>query len=132
MKAFFDTIPAYVHIYDSNLNLVDFNMYTNANKKLSERDIGKNILELNPNLAGSIRYEKYLNVLRDNSLIGFDDYVRMGGKIIRISISAFKVGDNLALMMIDHSAYVNDRNTSDNIKQNISLSNSLNIFKYSY
>jgi PAS domain S-box-containing protein len=93
-------------IWDSDFNLVDVNKFTlktylpPGTKK--EDIIGKNILDIIPNLDKLNRYKKYLKVMKTGIPISYDDIVLhpiLGGQ--HISIKVFKVGDGLGVIADD-------------------------------
>jgi PAS domain S-box-containing protein len=89
-------------IYDSSFNLIDLNesglkWWPVGTKK--EDLIGKNLLELAPNLKNSERYEKYLDVIRTGKPMHDLDIITHTkfGKI-SLEVKAFKVGDGMGLI----------------------------------
>ena len=103
LEVFVDSMPIYVHVYDADLNLIYYNLNKDAKYKFSPNSLGKNILDLNPNLRNSERYEKYLEVLRTGEPMLVEDYFTMGKNKFYVKISACKVRDGLALMIYDNT-----------------------------
>ena len=103
LEIFVDSMPIYMHIYDADLNLVYYNLNKNAKYTFSQASIGKNILELNPKLRNSERYEKYLRVLRTGEPMIIEDYLTIRKEKFYVSISVFKVRDGLGLMIFDNT-----------------------------
>jgi PAS domain S-box-containing protein len=92
-------------IYNSSLNLIEINetglkWWPTGTKK--EELIGKNILELAPNLKDSERYEKYWDVIRTGSPMhasGIIPHSKFGN--VYLDVKAFKVGDGMGLITQD-------------------------------
>ena len=101
LDAVVNTMPVYIHIYDSNLNLIHYRMNEDAKHVFSEDNIGMNILELNPKLAGSERFDKYLQVLKTGEPIQIEDYMTIGDESFYVNVSVLKINDGLGFMIFD-------------------------------
>ncbi|MDM8529704.1 PAS domain S-box protein [Anaerolineales bacterium HSG25] len=92
-------------IYDSEFNLVEINKaglawWPIGTKK--EDLIGKNILELAPNLKGTGRYDQYMDVIRTGKPLYLMDVIphpKFG--TIHLEVRAFKTGDGLGMITVD-------------------------------
>lgn len=90
-------------LLDHALNIVELNKLALESFGLSRREIiGKNLLELDPILKESGRYEKYMEVIRTGKSFSADDgilHAKFG--MINVAIKAFKVGDGLGIIIVD-------------------------------
>ncbi len=105
LKSFIDSATEAFSLWDSDLNLV---MNNELSMKLlksgtdKEALIGKNILELAPDVKESGRYDKYLKVIKTGKPLYIDDiapHPRFGDK--RFLLKAFKVGDGIGMIVSD-------------------------------
>jgi len=102
LRSFMDSVTDRIHIYDSELRLLDFNEAASRFAGLTETDLGKHILELSPTLEGSSRYKEYLNVIKTGTpFILEHSFPRSDREVRQFSISAFKVNDGLGLFLTD-------------------------------
>ena len=64
--------------------------------------IGKNLLEINPDLKSNDRYKKYLNVIKTGKPLLLDD-ITLGNKFgnIQLSLRAFKVNEGIGFTFSD-------------------------------
>ncbi|MGD8501208.1 MAG: PAS domain S-box protein, partial [Phycisphaerales bacterium] len=105
MRLFMDSATEGFTLWDSQFNLVRANkavlrMFPPGTKE--EDLIGKNALEIVPDLRQSGRHEKYMEVMKTGIPLFFDDLVphsRFGDR--RIDVKAFRVGDGLGLITTD-------------------------------
>lgn len=101
-KTFMEEAPDAFIIYDKNLNLTEFNsaalsLFPKGTKK--EVILGKNILEIAPNVKETGRYDKYREVLKTGKSLFFKDIVphpKFGD--IHLNVRVFKVGDGLGFI----------------------------------
>lgn len=101
---FVDSASVSILLLDDSLNIVKINSHTLDILGKSHRElIGKNLLEVNPLLRSTDRYESYLNVLQsgepfteENFSFNSPVYGRMTG-----ILKAFKVGKGLGMIVID-------------------------------
>ncbi|MHA2246821.1 MAG: PAS domain S-box protein [Candidatus Hodarchaeales archaeon] len=105
LRAFMDSATDAIELWDSSLNLVECNQalideFPEATKK--EDLIGKNILDLIPDLKETGRYNQYLEVIRTGNplfLESFTSHPKFGDKYF--SVKAFKVGEGLGMVNRD-------------------------------
>jgi signal transduction histidine kinase len=104
-----DSATDFFTIWDSELNLIDLNVASlnypsirNPNGATKEDYIGRNILDLDPDIKERGRYDQYLEVIRTGEPLFAEDIVRRP-KIgdVYLSVRAFKVGDGLGLLSMD-------------------------------
>ena len=108
LSRFMDSATDSFVIYDSELNLVEINeaglkLFPPGTRK--EELIGKNVLEISPELEETGRYDKYVEVLKTGEPFFVEDFVphpKFGN--IHLSVRAFKVGDGLGLVATDITA----------------------------
>jgi len=92
-----------ITIWDSNLNLLEINNIALERMGMSKQAIiGKNMLEIFPEIKETGRYEKYLEVIKTGNPITFED-IKTPPNIKEgyYNINAFKVGDGLGVMSAD-------------------------------
>ncbi|MFW9988580.1 MAG: PAS domain S-box protein [Candidatus Odinarchaeota archaeon] len=103
LKKFMDSATDSFFLFDEKLNLVDINKKARAMIGLiKEEIIGKNILELEPNIRETDRYNQYLEVIKTGKPFFIEDFrpnPRFGD--IHSSLSTFKVGDGLGIIATD-------------------------------
>jgi len=103
LSAFVDSSIESFVLLDENLNYMFLN--PTAEKMIGvsrEAVVGKNILDIAPNIKESGRYDKYLNVLRTGEPFSVEDAVshtKFG--VIELSLKAFKVGNWLGVIATD-------------------------------
>ncbi len=103
LKKFMDSATDSFFLFDSNFNYVDVNKSGLTLFGLNKEDIiGKNILEIVPNLKETGRYEKYMDVIKTGKPFFIDDLIPhpIFGDI-HISVRAFKVGNGLGIITTD-------------------------------
>ena len=104
LSSFMDEVSVSIHIYDSDLHLIGVNLNARETGLITDKDIGKHILEMNPRLEETERYRRYLDVLESGKPLtveaAFDEDTF---NIRHTSIRAFRVLDGLALMFTDIS-----------------------------
>ena len=91
--------------YDSKLNLIDINakgLESFPTGTDREMILGKNILDLNPNLTGTERYRKYLEVMKTGeSLVMNEVFLGSAFGDRYITVKCFRVGDGLGFIFTD-------------------------------
>ncbi len=92
-------------LFDSKLNYIDINKVTLQILGMTKDDlIGKNILDIAPNLKETGRYNSYLDVLKTGNPFSTEDviYNKLDGSFSsHLSLRAFKVGDDLGVIFTD-------------------------------
>ncbi|MFC1490660.1 PAS domain S-box protein [Candidatus Latescibacterota bacterium] len=103
LNSFMDSATEGFSLLDNKLNLL---LSNNTALKISglkrKEAIGKNIVELSPNIKKSVRYRKYLEVLKTGKPFHIEENVcfpKKGNGCL--SIKAFKVGINLGIIIAD-------------------------------
>ncbi|MFX1376552.1 MAG: PAS domain S-box protein [Promethearchaeota archaeon] len=103
LKKFMDSATDSFFLFDEKLNLVDLNKKAIAMTGLiKEEIIGKNILDLEPNIGETERYKQYLEVIKTGKPFFIEDFrphPRIGD--FHSSLSVFKVGDGLGIIAND-------------------------------
>jgi len=91
-------------LFDPELNYIDANNFALQIIGISKEDlIGKNIIDIAPNLKKTGRYAKYLDIIKTGKLFSTDDAIfnRLDGSMKYLSVRAFKVGENLGMIFTD-------------------------------
>ena len=109
LRRFMDSATDFFTIWDSELNLIDLNVASlnypsirNPNGSTKEDYIGRNILDLDPDIKERGRYDQYLEVIRTGEPLFIEDVVhRPNIGDVYLSVRAFKVGDGLGLLTMD-------------------------------
>ena len=105
LKKFMESATDGFVLIDSKLNYIDANKVTLQTVGMTKEElIGKSILDLAPNLKGSDRYDKYLEVLKTGEPFSTEDvtFNRLDGSLNSyFSLRAFKVGDDLGIIFTD-------------------------------
>jgi PAS domain S-box-containing protein len=109
LRRFMDSATDFFTIWDSELNLIDLNVASlnypsirNPNGSTKEDYIGRNILDLDPDIKERGRYDQYLEVIRTGEPLFVEDIVhRPNIGDVYLSVRAFKVGDGLGLLTMD-------------------------------
>ena len=109
LRRFMDSSTDFYTIWDSELNLIDFNEASlqypllRLNDGAKKEDfIGKNMLELEPGIKQRGRYDRYLEVIRTGKPFIAEDVIphpNFGD--IYLEVRAFKVGDGLGIVTED-------------------------------
>jgi PAS domain S-box-containing protein len=109
LRRFMDSATDFFTIWDSELNLIDLNVASlnypsirNPNGATKEDYIGRNILDLDPDIKERGRYDQYLEVIRTGEPLFVEDVIhrpKIGD--VYLSVRAFKVGDGLGLLTMD-------------------------------
>lgn len=103
LSAFMDSATEGILLFDSKLNLIDINIATLRMLGLSREDlIGKNILDMAPDLKETGRYDKYMKVIKTGKPLFFDDLIpqkKYGNK--HVELKAFKVNLGLGIILSD-------------------------------
>jgi len=105
LNLFMDSATEYFVLFDSELNLVEINKAAlercpPGTKK--ENLIGINVVDFNPPIKESGRYDEYMKVMKTGKPFFVDDFVpdaKFGG--IHLALTAFKVGDGLGIINTD-------------------------------
>jgi len=103
LRLFMESSPTSFAILDSELNYAEVNKAgLKAFGKTKEEIVGKNILELNPALKGTERYDKYVRVMETGEPLFMDDFVPhpLFGDL-HLNVRAFKVGEGLGVIVED-------------------------------
>ena len=92
-------------IFDPELNYIDANNVSLEILGMNREDlIGKNILDLAPNLKETGRYDKYLDVIKTGKSFSTEDVIfnKLDGSLsLFLSVRAFKVGENFGIIFTD-------------------------------
>ena len=103
LRGFMDSATDGFMLFDSELNQININdVALRITKQKKEEIIGRNMLEVVPDLKKSGRYDKFMEVISTGNPITFDDIVphaKFGD--IRISLKAFKVAQGLGIILTD-------------------------------
>ncbi len=103
LKKFMDSATDSFILFDAKFNYVDLNKKSETMFGLNKEEvIGKNILDIVPNLKETSRYNKYLEVIKTGKPFFIDDLIpqpKFGD--INLSVRAFKVGDGLGIIATD-------------------------------
>ncbi|MGB2764096.1 MAG: histidine kinase dimerization/phosphoacceptor domain -containing protein [Candidatus Aminicenantaceae bacterium] len=105
LKSFMDSATDNFSLWDSNLNLVEINknalkLFPAGTRK--KNIIGKHILDLDPNLKKTGRYNKYMEVIKTGKPFFIEDYITDAAKgKIYLALKAFKVGDGMGMITSD-------------------------------
>ncbi|KKM72626.1 hypothetical protein LCGC14_1418640, partial [marine sediment metagenome] len=118
LKKFMDSATDGFILFDSKLNYIDANKVTLQTLGIKKEElIGKNILDIAPNLKETGRYDLYLDVIKTGNSFSTEDviYNRLEGSLSsHLSVRAFKVGGDLGVIFTD----ITERKKSEkNIKQ---------------
>lgn len=104
LNKFMDSATESFLLLDANLDIVKINRQALDILGKTRRElIGKNLVEINPVLRSSERYESYLNVLRTGEPFTEEDFSfnsPVYGRMFGI-VKAFKVGEGLGLIVFD-------------------------------
>jgi len=103
LSAFADaSVDAFI-VIDENLNFVSINPATQKLFNLSEEDVvGKNVLDIVPDIKETGRYDRYLNVIKTGEPFSADNIIvdpKFGNRTL--NIKAFKVGSELGIIASD-------------------------------
>ncbi|KKL27601.1 hypothetical protein LCGC14_2383510, partial [marine sediment metagenome] len=105
LKKFMNSATDGFVLFDSKLNYIDINNVTLQTLGMTKEElIGKNILDIAPNLKETGRYDLYLDVIKTGNPFSTEDviYNRLDGSFSsHLSVRAFKVGDDLGLIFTD-------------------------------
>ena len=108
LKKFMESATDSFILFDSELNYIDFNEATLRILGVTKEElVGKNILDIAPNLKETGRYDKYLDVIKTGKPFITDDaiYNRLDGSLsLYLSVRAFKAGENLGVLTTDITA----------------------------
>ncbi len=109
-------------LFDENLNCVSVNSAVQRMFHVTEEEVlGKNILEVVPNVGGEATYEKYRSVMSgEEAAIGQS---ALGD--LRLSIKAFKVGKGLGVILSDASERSQERGDECSTDQRLDLAGRL-------
>jgi len=113
LRKFMDEAPVAFAVFDSKLNYVDVNKAALDLIGLARNEVlGKHILEVNPGLEATGRYDKYLEVIRTGKSMTFEDIApvpRFGD--LRLWLKVFKIGDGLGIVTSDITKRVKEAQT---------------------
>jgi PAS domain S-box-containing protein len=118
LKMFMDSATDGFFLWDPELNYIDANKVAVQTTGLTKEElIGKNMLDIAPNLRETGRYDQYLDVLKTGEPFSTEDVIfnKQDGSInASFFIRGFKVGNNLGVIFTD----ISERKISDEkIKQ---------------
>lgn len=103
LRTFMDSSVDGFVLLDNNLNIVTFNKAAQILFGWMSKDVlGKNILDITPNLRDTGTYDQYLQVLKTGEPFFADDIVprpELGD--VHLSVEAFKVGEGLGMIASD-------------------------------
>ncbi len=105
LNSFIHSVPDSVLLFDLELNCLDINTaaLTYFPTGTSREDVvGKQMLEISPNLDKTSRYDKYREVVRTGIPFSAEDVIphqKFGNKNLRVQ--AFKVSNGLGMITID-------------------------------
>ncbi|KKN12085.1 hypothetical protein LCGC14_1020080 [marine sediment metagenome] len=92
-------------IFDSKLNYLDVNEVALRILGMTKKEIiGKNILDVVPNLKETGRYDKYLDVIKTGKSFSTEDVIfnRLDGSLSSsLAVKSFKVGNDLGIIFTD-------------------------------
>ena len=115
LQKFMDSATDGFVIMDSKLNFISVNktalQVVGMNK---EEIIGKNLLDVIPNLRETGRYDEYLNVIKTGKPFNVQDIIfnrGTGSMNYSLSVKAFKTGEDLGMIFTD----ITDRRKSEKI-----------------
>jgi len=105
LKIFMESAPNTFMLYDSDLNLIDINKigikrFPAGTKK--EDIIGKNIVDLSPDVKNKGRYDEYMEVIKTGKPFFVEEFIphpKFGN--LHISLNAFKVLNGLGIIARD-------------------------------
>lgn len=105
LRGFMDSATDGFMLFDSELNQIDINdAALKMTRQKREGVIGKNMLQLLPDIETSGRYDKYKEIIRTGNPITFNDVIshtKSGKK--HVLLKAFKVGQGLGMIITDIS-----------------------------
>lgn len=107
LSAFMNSAPECFILFDSELNFVEINNATLGFPPVETKKediIGKNILNIVPNLKETGRFDRYMEVIKTGKPFFIDDLVphsKFGNR--HLALKAFKVGDGLGMIVTDIS-----------------------------
>ncbi|MGB2855913.1 MAG: PAS domain-containing protein, partial [Dehalococcoidia bacterium] len=103
LSAFADASVDAFLVLDENLNFVSINPATQKLFNLSEEDVvGKNVLDVVPDIKETGRYDRYLNVIKTGGPFSADNIIvhpKFGNRTL--NIKAFKMGSGLGIIASD-------------------------------
>lgn len=105
LNKFMDSAVDGLALFDSELNLVEMNrtaLSTNPRRPDKEGLLGKNILEIAPDLKRTGRYDRYLEVIKTGKPFFGEDLVihhKFGDR--QLAVKSFKVGEGLGIVTAD-------------------------------
>ncbi|KKL69681.1 hypothetical protein LCGC14_2112470, partial [marine sediment metagenome] len=105
LRKFMDSATDGIIIFDSKLNYIDVNNITLQTVDMTREElIGKNILDIAPDLKETGRYDKYLDVIKTGKPFSTEDVIfnrKYGSLSLFLSTRAFKVGNELGIIFTD-------------------------------
>jgi len=103
LTLFMDSIFDHFMLFDSGMNIIEVNKAALEVWGMSREEvIGKNILDMTPGIDKTLRYKKYLEVLKTGKPYfkeKIEGHPRFGDRLI--NVKAFKVGDGLGILVKD-------------------------------
>jgi len=105
LASFMDSATDGFIFYDTQLNYIDVNNVVLQTIGITKEEIiGKNILDIIPNLKETGRYDKYIDVIKTGEPFSTEEGIfnrKDGRSSSQLSIRAFKVGNNLGMIFTD-------------------------------
>ncbi|PCJ86181.1 MAG: hypothetical protein COA57_06590 [Flavobacteriales bacterium] len=103
LSQFINSSTASIHLFDSELNLIDANdIGIKMTGKSRKKVIGKNILDISPKVKGSGRYEKHIRVIKTGKPYEIlEEFELPNGSKMYLDVKIFKVGDGLGIITTD-------------------------------
>jgi len=102
LNQFLESALSSIHIFDSDLRLVRTNEQAGRHLGVTDDHFGKHILEIGSGEERFDRFKKYQQVLETGET--YTDEITLtlfSGKKLHLSLTAFKVGDGMGLILID-------------------------------
>lgn len=105
LKVFMESAPDTFMLYDSELNLININeigvkRFPTGTKK--EDVIGKNIIELAPDVKKTGRYDEYMEVIKTGKHFSIEEFIPLPKfGYLHFSLNAFKVLNGLGIIARD-------------------------------
>ena len=101
--SFFDKAQEALAIFDKDLNFIDVNEALLISLRFRrEQIVGKNLIEISPQIKETERYKMYLEVIQTGKPVIIDEvrlHPSLGNYVTRVSV--FKLGDGLGLSAIN-------------------------------
>lgn len=105
LKLFMNSATDNFTLWNSEMNLIEIN--NNALKYFpvgaeKKKVLGKNMLEISPELKNNGRYDRYLEIIKTGKPFFIDEYISdTKGKDNYLTLKAFKAGDGIGIISFD-------------------------------